>query len=93
MVNVCALRCIGKENREKQFHKSEFRREKEREKGGDEMKDNKNEPMQMLKASMQKATFLKFLFLGVFKSVLQNHYCAAFGLMYLSVNAALCHYA
>lgn len=29
------------------------------------MKDNKNEPMQMLKASMQKATFLKFLFLGL----------------------------
>lgn len=27
MVNVCALRCIEKENREKQFHKSEFRRE------------------------------------------------------------------
>lgn len=38
MVNVCALRCIGKENREKQFHMSEFRRESER---GDEMKDNK----------------------------------------------------
>lgn len=29
MVNVCALRCIEKENREKQFHKSEFRRERE----------------------------------------------------------------
>lgn len=40
MVNVCALRCIGKENREKQFHKSEFRRESDR---GDKMKDNKNE--------------------------------------------------
>lgn len=38
MVNVCALRCIGKENREKQFHKSEFRREREK-KG--EIKDNK----------------------------------------------------
>lgn len=42
MVNVCALRCIGKENREKQFHKSEFRRERERGEGT-EMKDNKNE--------------------------------------------------
>lgn len=31
MVNMCALRCIGKENREKQFHKSEFRRERGRE--------------------------------------------------------------
>lgn len=29
MVNVCALRCIEKENREKQFHKSEFRKERE----------------------------------------------------------------
>ena len=56
------------------------------------MKDNKNEPMQMLKASMQKATFLKKSFFGS-SSVLQNHYCAAFGLMYLSVNSALCHYA
>lgn len=34
MVNVCALRCIGKENREKQFYKSEFRKERR-----DEMKD------------------------------------------------------
>lgn len=33
MVNVCALRCIGKENREKQFHKSEFKRERERGEG------------------------------------------------------------
>lgn len=44
MVNVCALRCIGKEkNREKQFHKSEFRRERQREerRGGGEMKDNR----------------------------------------------------
>lgn len=42
MVNVCALRCIGKENREKQFHKSEFRK-REREGGGYKMKDNKND--------------------------------------------------
>lgn len=33
MVNVCALRCIGKENREKQFHKSEFERERKRREG------------------------------------------------------------
>lgn len=32
MVNVCALRCIGKENREKQFHKSEFKRDRKRRK-------------------------------------------------------------
>lgn len=52
MVNVCALRCIGKENREKQFHKSEFRREIERE--GTKEKTTKMSSMQMLKASMQK---------------------------------------
>lgn len=34
MVNVCALRCIGKENREKQFHKSELRRERKRKREG-----------------------------------------------------------
>lgn len=55
MVNVCALRCIGKENREKQFHKSEFRRERER--GGDEMKDNKNELNADVESQHAKATF------------------------------------
>lgn len=52
MVNVCALRCRGKENREKQFHKSEFRREIERE--GTEQKTTKMRLMQMLEADMQK---------------------------------------
>lgn len=39
MIYVCALRCIGKENKEKQYHKSELgirkrERKGEREKGG-----------------------------------------------------------
>lgn len=51
MVNVCALRCIEKENREKQFHKSEFRRE------GVKWKTTKMSWMQMLKAGMQRAFF------------------------------------
>lgn len=59
MVNVCALRCIGKENREKQFHKSEFRRESER---GDEMKDNKNELNADVESQhAKKATFFFLL--------------------------------
>lgn len=62
MVNVCALRCIGKENREKQFHKSEFRRERER--GGDEMKDNKNELNADVGSRHAKSIiFKKFFFL------------------------------
>lgn len=51
MVNVCALRRIEKENREKQFHKSEFRRE------GVKLKKTKMSWMQMLKAGMQRAFF------------------------------------
>lgn len=60
MVNVCALRCIGKENREKQFHKSEFR---EREGGGGEMKDNKNELNADVESQHAKAIIFRFLFL------------------------------
>lgn len=60
MVNVCALRCIGKENREKQFHKSEFRRERGK---GNEMKDNKNELNANVESKHAKATvFLNFIF-------------------------------
>ena len=33
MIYVCALRCIGKENKEKQYHKSELGIERERERG------------------------------------------------------------
>lgn len=63
MVNMCALRCIGKENREKQFHKSEFRRERERKRGGGEIKDNKNElKCRCLKSACKSNIFLLALF-------------------------------
>lgn len=59
MVNVCALRCIGKENREKQFHKSEFRRESDR---GDEMKDNQNELNANVESQRAKSDICFLLF-------------------------------
>lgn len=63
MVNMCALRCIGKENREKQFHKSEFRRERKKEREGGEIKDNKNElKCRCLKSACKSNIFLLALF-------------------------------
>lgn len=62
MVNVCALRCIEKENREKQFHKSEFRRE------GVKWKTTKMSWMQMLKAGMHR-TFLFFVSITFYRVI------------------------
>lgn len=60
MVNVCALRCRGKENREKQFHRSEFRRK--REERGTEW----NELNADVESSVQKQHVVKVCwFLGV----------------------------
>lgn len=72
MVNVCALRCIGKENKEKQFHKSEYRRER-----GDEMNDSKNEFNADVKSKRAKATTLFCDF--CFSKLLECTKCATFG--------------
>lgn len=75
MVNVCALRCRGKENREKQFHRSEFKRERERE--GEKERGEWNERQQKLahcRCGSQTCQSNSFLY-----SSYRNHFCAAFG--------------
>lgn len=72
---MCFKRCIGKENREKQFHKSEFRSERG---GENEIKDSKNEPVADVESQHANATiFLNFPF-----SPLENQVCAAFAFGY-----------
>lgn len=62
MVNVCALRCIGKENKEKQFDKSEFSRER----GRGKIKDNKNEPNADVESQHAKNNHFSICFENMF---------------------------
>lgn len=80
MVNVCALRCIGKENREKQFHKSEFRRERERGEGT-KMKDNKNELNADVESQHAKSdiSLIFFFFKKVFYKMISVQPLVCFG--------------
>lgn len=82
MVNVCALRCIGKETRRNRFTSQNLEKREREKKGGDKMKDNKTIEMQMLKASMPKQHFLvpfSVLSLSFSCTVEEQHQCVAFG--------------